>query len=360
MRTRIQEEYTVQWFGVMKGLQSRLVDDLLALCIMNTKESDALSYEDTHPLGYITDNDQVVIYNYVGSSELCYDQLAFTILYHKSADNKYRIVGVRVVPSSVNFVENDGKLMSRGTDASMILSQLSTVIFAYSVHFEESEIEYGSRWDIYLNRGPEKAIHWFSLTNSLLMALFLSVRSAARVNRRRSQESSFSGHCLETSSCTTPSLPIIPSSTLDGRRATRHDRRGRLEADSRRYIQTSRGRRCVCCVCGSGSECRRDESCIGPGFLHYGDGNCASSSRHLVTEVSRQHYDLSCDLVRVDGIPCWLFFGTSQLLLRREESPVADHPGRRSSSGNSRWSDCGDECSVVYRGIASVYPLQYS
>ena len=93
---------------------------------------------------------------------------------------------MRVVPSSVNFVENDGKLMSRGTDASMILSQLSTVIYAYSVHFEESEIEYGSRWDIYLNRGPEKAIHWFSLTNSLLMALFLSVRSAARVNRRRS------------------------------------------------------------------------------------------------------------------------------------------------------------------------------
>lgn len=49
------------------------------------------------------------------------------------------------------------------------------ITYTYSVRFEESELEYGSRWDIYLNSNSRQTVHWFSLTNSLFMALFLSV-----------------------------------------------------------------------------------------------------------------------------------------------------------------------------------------
>ena len=49
------------------------------------------------------------------------------------------------------------------------------IIFSYSVKFEESAIPHGSRWDIYLYNNEDKGVHWFSLTNSLLMALLLSV-----------------------------------------------------------------------------------------------------------------------------------------------------------------------------------------
>lgn len=50
------------------------------------------------------------------------------------------------------------------------------VMYTYSIRFEKSKVEYGSRWDIYLKGNSKQGVHWFSLTNSLFMALFLSVR----------------------------------------------------------------------------------------------------------------------------------------------------------------------------------------
>ena len=97
-------------------------------------------------------------------------------------------MGVRVDPSSVDYVKIDGKLMSRSKGSMAVCSFQSIacshtqavdsdkeIIYTYSVKFEESEIEYGSRWDIYLNSNTRQSVHWFSLTNSLFMALFLSV-----------------------------------------------------------------------------------------------------------------------------------------------------------------------------------------
>lgn len=101
--------------------------------------------------------------------------MAFTIGYHKSSDNKYRIVGVRVAPASIDYVENDGKLMARSKDSHMILDKPTTLIYSYSVKFEESEFDYGSRWDVYLYGNTKQGVHWFSLTNSIFMVLFLSV-----------------------------------------------------------------------------------------------------------------------------------------------------------------------------------------
>ena len=49
-------------------------------------------------------------------------------------------------------------------------------MYTYSIRFEKSKVEYGSRWDIYLKGNSKQGVHWFSLTNSLFMALFLSVR----------------------------------------------------------------------------------------------------------------------------------------------------------------------------------------
>lgn len=69
------------------------------------------------------------------------------------------------------------------------------IIYSYSVKFEESEIPYGSRWDIYLYNNADKGVHWFSLTNSLFMALFLSVGECVfcQLDRRRRD---YSPHAL--------------------------------------------------------------------------------------------------------------------------------------------------------------------
>lgn len=54
------------------------------------------------------------------------------------------------------------------------------VIYTYSIRFEKSTVEYGSRWDVYLKGNSKQGVHWFSLTNSLFMALFLSVGIGTR------------------------------------------------------------------------------------------------------------------------------------------------------------------------------------
>ncbi|KAK3025759.1 LOW QUALITY PROTEIN: hypothetical protein RJ639_041915, partial [Escallonia herrerae] len=51
------------------------------------------------------------------------------------------------------------------------------VVFTYDVSFKSSDIRWASRWDIYLYM-KDNQIHWFSIMNSLIIMLFLSVMVA--------------------------------------------------------------------------------------------------------------------------------------------------------------------------------------
>lgn len=51
----------------------------------------------------------------------------------------------------------------------------SRVMYTYSVAFEESDIKWASRWDIYLYmEGDSNEVHWLSIINSFAMVIFLS------------------------------------------------------------------------------------------------------------------------------------------------------------------------------------------
>lgn len=45
--------------------------------------------------------------------------------------------------------------------------------FTYQVDWEESDIRWASRWDIYLKMADVQ-IHWFSIINSVVVVFFLS------------------------------------------------------------------------------------------------------------------------------------------------------------------------------------------
>ena len=49
----------------------------------------------------------------------------------------------------------------------------NSVTFSYSVHWQESEVAWASRWDIYLHMSDVQ-IHWFAICNSVAIVLFLS------------------------------------------------------------------------------------------------------------------------------------------------------------------------------------------
>jgi len=54
-----------------------------------------------------------------------------------------------------------------------------TVVFTYDVFWEKSEVEWASRWDTYLSaNAPTDKVHWFSITNSIMIVLFLTVMIA--------------------------------------------------------------------------------------------------------------------------------------------------------------------------------------
>merc|ERR1740138_475024 len=58
----------------------------------------------------------------------------------------------------------------------MYIDQHKEVIWTYDVIYSKSEIEWASRWDIYLSMAGryDDEVHWFSIINALLIVLFLS------------------------------------------------------------------------------------------------------------------------------------------------------------------------------------------
>jgi len=69
-------------------------------------------------------------------------------------------------------VSNDAKNF-QGVDS------LGTIVFTYDVVWEKSETEWSHRWDAYLfANAPNDKVHWFSITNSIMIVLFLTVMIA--------------------------------------------------------------------------------------------------------------------------------------------------------------------------------------
>merc|ERR1719242_2557128 len=76
--------------------------------------------------------------------------------YHLDQDlGTYRVVGFLIETQEVN---KDGE---------------TNLHFTYSVQWEQSEVKWASRWDVYLDM-QDTQIHWFSIVNSVVVVFFLS------------------------------------------------------------------------------------------------------------------------------------------------------------------------------------------
>lgn len=63
--------------------------------------------------------------------------------------------------------------VNRNKTNQFFLPATTEVLFTYSVEWEESDIGWASRWDIYLAMSDVQ-IHWFSIINSVVVVFFLS------------------------------------------------------------------------------------------------------------------------------------------------------------------------------------------
>jgi transmembrane 9 superfamily protein 2/4 len=54
----------------------------------------------------------------------------------------------------------------------------TSVVFTYDVYWEASQLDWSNRWDTYLTAHVNNKAHWFSITNSAMIVLFLTVMVA--------------------------------------------------------------------------------------------------------------------------------------------------------------------------------------
>ena len=182
MRLHIKNGYHNNW----------IIDNLPSAALgIGAKGEEKKRYAGGFPIGFMSsDTKQPYIYNHVN----------IHIDYHSNADGGFSVVGFAVEPLSIHH-EFEGKyqwdgLSQEGKDKrletcpadqthvnrnSITNSQLvkigETILYTYDVFWMESDIEWTSRWDIYLNEDhlvPAK-VHWYSITNSILVVLFLSL-----------------------------------------------------------------------------------------------------------------------------------------------------------------------------------------
>jgi len=149
-------------------------------------------YAGGFPIGFLAaDSGNPYIFNHVN----------LIIDYHQFDPNEeqYRVVGFAVEPISIQHefqggYDWDGEAKegwskkldtcTTGTHMerddvqnSMLISPKEKIMFTYDVVWRKSDVAWSSRWDIYLNEDHlvPAQVHWYSITNSILVVLFLSL-----------------------------------------------------------------------------------------------------------------------------------------------------------------------------------------
>ncbi|CAO3628362.1 unnamed protein product [Cunninghamella echinulata] len=151
---RISENYAINW----------VIDGLPAAHEVTDDQTQKNFYRIGFPLGY------------AGESTDLNNHFNIKIKYHKTRNEKYRVVGVVVNPISKNSkLSDDGKPICDRGDVSFRLKEdgSSRVVYTYDVEWIPSDIPWATRWDSYLHI-VDPSIHWFSLVNSIVIVLFLT------------------------------------------------------------------------------------------------------------------------------------------------------------------------------------------
>mmetsp|Transcript_18104 Transcript_18104/g.41882 ORF Transcript_18104/g.41882 Transcript_18104/m.41882 type:complete len:652 (-) Transcript_18104:94-2049(-) len=149
-------------------------------------------YAGGFPIGFIaSDTKEAYVYNHVN----------IVLDYHRPDPNaeEYRVVGFAVEPMSIqhefqgNFdwdgITMDGYAKPLSTcaqnthmeramiHANQIVKSQQKILYTYDVTWHSSEVPWASRWDVYLSEDHlvPAQVHWYSITNSILVVLFLSL-----------------------------------------------------------------------------------------------------------------------------------------------------------------------------------------
>ena len=179
----IDEDYRVHW-----------IVDNLPVGMYDVNEKKETVFTRGFPVGFRTGSGS----NY---KHFLYNHIRIVVQYHEDIEegkdgqsSLSRVVGFRVDPMSIKHSYNDADFVlgqtvlntcnamtqpSNDPSNYMGIDRADSVLFSYDVFWEKSNIEWSARWDAYLTaNSPNDKVHWFSITNSLMIILFLTVMIA--------------------------------------------------------------------------------------------------------------------------------------------------------------------------------------
>uniref|UniRef100_A0A8C8DBX9 Transmembrane 9 superfamily member n=1 Tax=Oryzias sinensis TaxID=183150 RepID=A0A8C8DBX9_9TELE len=159
---RIQEEYYVHLIADNLPVATRLEFYPNREAGGEEQSKDAVKdvqFEHGYRLGFV-DNNKFYLHNH----------LSFILYFHREKQEEgevhnYRVVRFEVIKTAPNFLDSHAMEIDPNVE--------NEVLFSYSVHWEESEVKWASRWDTYLTMSDVQ-IHWFSIVNSVVVVFFLS------------------------------------------------------------------------------------------------------------------------------------------------------------------------------------------
>lgn len=167
---RIREQYALNW----------LVDGLPAARKKRDSRTDEIFYSRGIELGRVLPLEQGGEEVDGGEGQaLLHNHYDIHVQYHTVDEHHFRVVGVLVWPYSRKTTVDavTGKADCSGKEPVILPENgegTSDVVYTYNVHWEASEVPWGTRWDNYLHVVDSK-VHWFSLVNSFAVVLILSV-----------------------------------------------------------------------------------------------------------------------------------------------------------------------------------------
>ncbi|KAM9296574.1 transmembrane 9 superfamily member 4 [Gastrophryne carolinensis] len=171
---RIQEDYYVHLIADNLPVATRL-DVHLGHEEEERKKDREVQFEHGYRLGFM-DSNKFYLHNH----------LSFLLYFHReeveeNRDPTFRVVRFEVIPQSIRMedlkgTEEGGCTVPESSNSApqeIDPNKENKLLFTYSVHWQESDIKWASRWDTYLTMSDVQ-IHWFSIINSVVVVFFLS------------------------------------------------------------------------------------------------------------------------------------------------------------------------------------------
>jgi transmembrane 9 superfamily protein 2/4 len=175
---RIDQRYMLNW----------LVDNL-SPGVLGLPDGSIPNYNTGIPLGrFDASNGEYLIYNH-HRIILKYSDLQQSAGDAQDAGTSARIVGFEVFPMSIDHRADAVSIACETGDGMppvglppMIIKRASapnhpppTIQYSYDVIWQKSDIQWASRWDVYLAPGRQSSdVHWFSVMNSLFICIVLT------------------------------------------------------------------------------------------------------------------------------------------------------------------------------------------